>query len=124
MRVDANKKAVREEAKKQLLEHLREGSQVFVIVRKHSRTGYSKSISLYTFTTRTDAGYHASKENPKAQPLTLTHWVARLMGYTVHEADGGRGVITTDDYPQEFVAHLSQNLFGIEKANSLDCEVL
>jgi len=112
------------EARKQLLEHLHEGSQVFVIIRKHSRTAYSKSISLYVFGTRTDAGYDATKDDPKLQPLKLTHWVAQLMGYAVHQSDSGHDVIRTDDYAQEFVAHLSQILFGADKPSALECEVL
>ena len=45
------------------------------------------------------------------------------MGYTTHECDG-HDVLRTDDYPQEFVAHLSQCLFGVDKAGALECEVL
>ena len=115
--------AVRNEARKHLLEYLKPGSDVFVIVRKHSRTGYSKSISIRTFAVRTDAGYHASPENPRLQPLTLTYWVAKLLGYSVHNL-GGTDVLRTDDYPQEFVCHLSQALFGLDKACELHCEVL
>ena len=111
-------------ARKQLMEHLHDGSQVFVIIRKHSRTGHSKSISLHVFGIRTDAGYHASGDNPKLQPLTLTHWVAQLMGYTVHQSARGHDVIRTDDYALEFVAHLSRILFGADKPGALDCEVL
>jgi hypothetical protein len=117
------KKAVRDEARKHLLEELREGDSVFIIVRKHSRTGYSKSISIRSFAIRTDAGYHATRDRPKLQPLTLTFWIGKLMGYAVDQSEG-TDVLRTDDYPQEFVAHLSQALFGIDKANALFCEVL
>ena len=102
---------------------LHEGSTVFVIIRKHSRTGYSKAMSFYTFAVRTDAGYHASPEQPQLQPLTLTYHIAKLMGYTVHNSDG-RDVLHTVIYAQEFIAHLSQALFGVDKANALRCEVL
>ena len=102
---------------------LHEGSTVFVIIRKHSRTGYSKAMSFYTFAVRTDAGYHASPGQPQLQPLTLTYHIAKLMGYTVHNSDG-RDVLRTDDYAQEFIAHLSQALFGLDKPSALRCEVL
>lgn len=42
---------------------------------------------------------------------------------TVHEYEGS-DILRTDDYPQEFVAHLSQCLFGVDKAGALECEVL
>jgi len=102
---------------------LSEGSTVFVLIRKHSRTGMSRSISLFTFHARTDAGYNATPEKPQLQPLTLTYNVGKLMGYTVHNCEGS-DVIRTDDYPQEFVANLSQALFGIGKHGALRCEVL
>lgn len=111
------------ESKQHLLEMLKPGDSVFIIVRRRSRTGYSKSISIRTFMPRTDAGYHATPQNPRIQPLTLTFHVAKLMGYTVHEYEG-TDVLRTDDYPQEFVAHLSQCLFGVDKASALECEVL
>ena len=69
---DAKKQSAKAEAKSHLLESLKEGDSVYIIVRKHSRTGYSKSISVRTFALRTDAGYHATKERPRIQPLTLT----------------------------------------------------
>lgn len=102
---------------------LKSGSTVFVIIRKHSRTSYTKSISLYTFVIRTDAGYQASKDKPALQALTLTYNAGTLMGYNVHNFEGS-DVIRTSDYAQEFVAHLSQCLFGIDKSNELRCEVL
>lgn len=123
MASDAKKQSAKAEAKAHLLESLKEGDSVYIIVRKHSRTGYSKSISIRSFAIRTDAGYHATPQRPKVQPLTLTYWVAKLMGYNVHDYQG-HDVLRTDDYPQEFVAHLSQCLFGIDKANALECEVL
>lgn len=102
---------------------LKIGATVFVIVRRHSRTGYSKSISLYAFAVRTDAGFQASNDNPALQALTLTYNVGKLMDYNVHNCDG-RDVIRTTDYAQEFVAHLSQCLFGIDQSSALRCEVL
>lgn len=93
---------------------LSEGGTVWLNVRKHSRTGYSKSISVYSF----DVDKHYG-----IRQASLTYHVARLMGYTCHDYEGFH-VVRTDDYPQEFVAHLAQALFGIEKANALHCEVL
>jgi hypothetical protein len=117
------RKAEKAEARASLCEQLKENDTVFVIVRKHSRTGYSKSVSLYKFGIRTDPGYHASADKPALQPLTLTYNVAKLMGYTIHDVDG-RDVLRTDDYPQEFISHLSQLLFGVDKPSALRCEVL
>ena len=93
---------------------LSEGDTVWLNVRKKSRTGYSKSVSVYGFCVDKHYGIRQA---------SLTYHVARLMGYTCHDYQGFH-VLRTDDYPQEFVAHLSQALFGVEKANALRCEVL
>ena len=93
---------------------LAEGSTVWLNIRKKSRTGYSKSVSVYSFGVDKHYGIRQA---------SLTYHVGHLMGYTVHDCEGFQ-VIRTDDYAQEFVAHLSQALFGVEKANALKCEVL
>lgn len=93
---------------------LSEGSTVWLNVRKHSRTGYSKMLSVYGF----DVDKHYG-----IRQASLTYHVARIMGYTCHDYQGFH-VIRTDDYPGEFVAHLSQALFGIDKASALRCEIL
>lgn len=93
---------------------LAEGDTVWLNVRKRSRTGYSKTVSVYSFVNDRSYGIRQA---------SLTYHVANLMGYTCGEYEGFH-VIRTDDYPQEFVAHLSQALFGVEKANALRCELL
>ncbi len=93
---------------------LSEGSTVWLNVRKKSRTGYSKSVSVYGFEMDRHYGIRQA---------SLTYHVGHLMGYAVHDYEGFQ-VIRTDDYAQEFVAHLSQALFGVDKANALRCEVL
>lgn len=93
---------------------LAEGSTVWLNIRKHSCTGYSKTLSVYSFEVDKNYGIRQA---------SLTYHVANLFGYACHDYQGFR-VIRTDDYPQEFVAHLSQALFGVDKANKLRCEVL
>jgi len=93
---------------------LAEGSTVWLNVRKHSRTGYSKTVSVYSF---------ANDKHYGIRQASLTYHVAHLMGYTVHDYQGFH-TLRTDDYPQEFVAHIAQALFGVDKANALRCEVL
>lgn len=93
---------------------LTEGSTVWLNVRKHSRTGYSKTVSVYSFEVDKNYGIRQA---------SLTYHVAHLMGYTCHDYEGFH-VLRTDDYPQEFVAHLSQALFGVDKASALHCEIL
>ncbi len=93
---------------------LAEGSTVWLNVRKRSRTGYSKSVSVYSFEVDKQQGIRQA---------SLTYHVARLMGYACHDYEGFH-VVRTDDYAQEFVAHLAQALFGVEKAGALRCEVL
>lgn len=109
------------EAKFRLLEkpgQLQQGSQVFLITRKHSRTGMSRSVSLFTFMPVAGNG-----EQNSLRSLSLTHLVGRLLGYSVHTVNG-HDVIRTDDYPQEFICHLSQALFGKDQASALICEQL
>lgn len=91
-----------------------EGSTVYIVQRKRSRTGYSRTITIYSM--HNDPEYGIRQAN-------LTWHVGRLMNYTVRDYEGYQ-VLRTDDYPQEFVAHLSQLLFGIDKSNMLRCEVL
>lgn len=93
---------------------LAEGSRVWIMTRKHSRTGYRKFISVYTFVPTGTEG---------VKTAALTYHVAKLMGYTVHDYEGFH-VLWTDDCDREFVAHLSQALFGVDRTNALQCEVL
>jgi hypothetical protein len=93
---------------------LKQGSTVFVLIRKRSRTGYSKTITLYTFAW--DSADNLCK-------LNLTYHAGRIMGYNILDWEGYQ-VFRTDDYAQELVAHLSQAIFGVDNANYLKAEVL
>jgi hypothetical protein len=67
--------AEKQEAREHLLEWLNPGDTVYTVLRHVSSSGMSRCIDVYTI-----------KNN---EPLFLTYWTSKLLGYRINQDKGG-----------------------------------
>lgn len=89
MSAKSKHEAQKQEALEWLREHLSPGDIVYSIVRHVSQSGMQRCIDFYAFRPRDTepANFEEAARNP--EPLYLSSYVGKLLGYHISEKHGG-----------------------------------